>query len=78
MNKTIIGAVFTLCGTILFSAILISGAIFSSDPAMLWYEILGPTEWGLTFLFYFAIVLFLLGVTCLFGDRIDKALKTEI
>lgn len=91
MNKTIVGATFTLCGTILFSAILISGAIYSatmdswSGSSKFWFAILGkatPEEdmytMGLTFIFCFAIALFLFGVTCLFWDRLNKALKSEV
>lgn len=78
MNKIIIGAIFTLCGTILFSAILIVGAILTVDSVSFWFQIFRPGELGLTFLFYFAIILFLFGVTCLFWDRIDNALKMEI
>lgn len=77
MNKTIIGAIFTLCGTILFSAILITGAILSVDSSFFWFEIFRPGEWGLAFLFYFAIALFLFGVICLFWKHIEQALKME-
>lgn len=79
-----------MCGTTLFSAILIAGAIFSatmdswSGSSKFWYAILGSTSldegmyaMGLSFVFYFAIALFLFGVTCLFWDRINQALVNE-
>ena len=78
MNKMIIGSVFSICGIILFSAILITGAIFSSNPEILWHNIFGSTEWGLSFLFYFAIALFLFGMTCLLWEHAKKVLKMEI
>lgn len=91
MNKYIIGAVLSICGILLLSAILISGAIFSttmdswSGSSKFWYAILGksiPDEgmnsMGLSFLFYFSIALFLVGVTCLLWEQIKKILEKEI
>lgn len=91
MNKMIIGAVFSICGTILLSAILISGAVFSSTmdswsgTSKFWYAILGGTTpgegmyaTGLSFLFFFAIALFLIGITCLLWEQAKKVLKMEI
>ena len=91
MNKMIIGAVFSICGTLLFSAILIAGAVFGSTmdswsgSSKLWYAILskvnpeeGVYTTGLSFLFYFAIALFLVGLTCLLWEQAKKVLKMEI
>lgn len=90
MNKTIIGAIFTVCGTILFSAVLISGAVFSSTmdswtgSSKFWSAILskddpetGMYTMGLSFVFYFAIALFLFGVGCLFQEQLNKLFKAE-
>ena len=91
MNKYIIGAVFSICGTLLLSAILISGAIFSatmdswSGSSKFWYAILGkstPNEgmnsMGLSFLFYFSIAIFLVGISCLLWEQIKIMLEKNI
>ncbi len=82
MNRMIIGAAFLLCGTLLFSAILVAGAVFSTaldswSGSKLWYAILGnsyPDEgmqtMGLSFFFYFSIILFLIGFIMLLWETI--------
>ena len=90
MNKYIIGAVFSICGTLLLSAILISGAIFSATASswsgsVYWSAILGKStsdegmsSMGLSFLFYFSIALFLVGISCLLWEQIKIMLEKNI
>lgn len=90
MKKSIAGAVLSICGTMLLSSILISGAVFSSTmngwsgSSKLWYAILGksvPDEgmvsMELSLLFYLSIALFLIGIVSLFWEQVKKMLDIK-
>ena len=91
MKKSIAGAVLSICGTILFSAILISGAVFSSTmdawsgSSKFWNAILGKsvpnegmTSMELSFLFYLSIALFFIGIVSLLWEQLKKMLEMKI
>lgn len=71
-----IGAILTIVSALLFSALLIAGAILSTSLSEWSGSILSAaifqTNSGLVFPFYFSIFLFILGLILMFWDFIKK------
>lgn len=84
MNKSIIGAVFSIGGLLLFSTVLVTSAIIGTaldgwaEASKLWFILFDSDEWGLSFLFFFAIALFLFGVVLLFWEQLKKIFEMKI
>ena len=88
MKKTIIGAIFMICGTIIDVGILVAASIYATTlnswvGSKLWYSIFGVATYGneanlslnLGVPFIFGAIIILLGLIILISELVIKKSK---